>query len=412
MSDQVYASNIDPYWLSTRGVDNINFNKQTSPPLAYLNKGILYEMNDGHLYYNGTQLDGATSSGDVVGPSSSVNNDIAVFDGTTGKLVKDSSIKLVVSPNIASHNNGSYTHLPPDPASILTNGTILNFVDNDSENVLIGSNDDPEKYTDYTGKAGNTPFRNTCVGVYAGGTSMTSACTSCTLIGRGAGSSSTTGYESTFIGDGAGFNNTTGIGNVCIGYNAGSALYDTHNNIYISHAGNVLDSGVIRIGRAVGADKLLKNYQGGIYDVTTASATTQLVSCSDEGQLGTNGLSYVNTNVTFELGSALVGSASILCQISRIGNICHMRFTGGNLVLTGSVAYIGTISGALPVGFYGSSVIRTTMQLATTGSAGGPWSNYRLEIGTAGTIAISTYDMSSIPAESYNFLDICVSWIV
>lgn len=32
---------------------------------------------------------GGGGSGDVVGPSSSVNNRIAVFDGTTGKLIKD-----------------------------------------------------------------------------------------------------------------------------------------------------------------------------------------------------------------------------------------------------------------------------------------------------------------------------------
>jgi len=36
----------------------------------------------------------SAGSGDVVGPSSAVNNDIAVFDGTTGKLIKDSGVLL------------------------------------------------------------------------------------------------------------------------------------------------------------------------------------------------------------------------------------------------------------------------------------------------------------------------------
>ena len=36
----------------------------------------------------------ASATGDVVGPASSVNNDIALFDGTTGKLIKDSGVTL------------------------------------------------------------------------------------------------------------------------------------------------------------------------------------------------------------------------------------------------------------------------------------------------------------------------------
>lgn len=38
-----------------------------------------------------TVTGGSAGSGDVVGPSSAVNNNIAVFDGITGKLIKDGS---------------------------------------------------------------------------------------------------------------------------------------------------------------------------------------------------------------------------------------------------------------------------------------------------------------------------------
>lgn len=37
---------------------------------------------------------GATTGGDVVGPSSSVNNNVVFFDGVTGKLIKDSGLTL------------------------------------------------------------------------------------------------------------------------------------------------------------------------------------------------------------------------------------------------------------------------------------------------------------------------------
>jgi hypothetical protein len=45
------------------------------------------------------------SGGDVVGPSSSVNNNIALFDGTTGKLIKDSGILLSAKLDVAAGAN-------------------------------------------------------------------------------------------------------------------------------------------------------------------------------------------------------------------------------------------------------------------------------------------------------------------
>jgi hypothetical protein len=42
-----------------------------------------------------------SGSGDVVGPASAVNNDIALFDGVTGKLIKDSGVLLSSKANTA-----------------------------------------------------------------------------------------------------------------------------------------------------------------------------------------------------------------------------------------------------------------------------------------------------------------------
>ena len=55
------------------------------------NKGkILQVSNGGRLEL----VDADLGSGDVVGPSSSVNGDVALFDGTTGKLIKDSGFTI------------------------------------------------------------------------------------------------------------------------------------------------------------------------------------------------------------------------------------------------------------------------------------------------------------------------------
>lgn len=46
---------------------------------------------------------GASASGDVVGPASAANNGVAVFDGTTGKLVKDGGITSTTLSNYISY---------------------------------------------------------------------------------------------------------------------------------------------------------------------------------------------------------------------------------------------------------------------------------------------------------------------
>jgi len=49
-------------------------------------------------------IDGAGGSGDVVGPSSAVDGNIAVFDTTTGKLIADSGVNTAAI-NLFNHMN-------------------------------------------------------------------------------------------------------------------------------------------------------------------------------------------------------------------------------------------------------------------------------------------------------------------
>lgn len=62
MSGQTFAGPNDPLYLSTRGVNSASFNKLSAPPLAYLDKGIMYELDDGILYFNGMPLSGASGT--------------------------------------------------------------------------------------------------------------------------------------------------------------------------------------------------------------------------------------------------------------------------------------------------------------------------------------------------------------
>src|SRR5262245_689667 len=54
------------------------------------------------------------ASGDVVGPSSAIDLDIAIFDGTTGKLLKDSGI---IAGSLAPKASPAFTGVPTAPTA-------------------------------------------------------------------------------------------------------------------------------------------------------------------------------------------------------------------------------------------------------------------------------------------------------
>jgi hypothetical protein len=66
------------------------------------------KLEAGHRAYNGsawTALAGSGGVGDVVGPGSAVNNNIALFDTTTGKLIKDSGVAISLDGTLASNSD-------------------------------------------------------------------------------------------------------------------------------------------------------------------------------------------------------------------------------------------------------------------------------------------------------------------
>jgi hypothetical protein len=131
----------NPYYLSnTTANDKIFFNKLSSPPLAIPNKGVLYELNDGKLYFNGGEVT-PTVIGDVDGPTSSTDNAVAVFDGITGKLIKNSTTKIIGN-DISLDSNGK---LLQDTAHLLSN----------KDNLLVG-----DAGTNYTTETNNLLIEN------------------------------------------------------------------------------------------------------------------------------------------------------------------------------------------------------------------------------------------------------------
>lgn len=69
-------------------------NKYLNPPAFNSNTATPLTVADGKGINDDFRRVVANSSGDVVGPASSVDGDIAIFDGTTGKLIADSGVSI------------------------------------------------------------------------------------------------------------------------------------------------------------------------------------------------------------------------------------------------------------------------------------------------------------------------------
>jgi hypothetical protein len=94
MSAIVGPNNDQFYFLLTNGVERVSFIKLAAPPFAPLNQGVLYELADGKLYYNGNEILTAISPGTVQGPVSSTPNALVRWNNTLGTLVADSTVLL------------------------------------------------------------------------------------------------------------------------------------------------------------------------------------------------------------------------------------------------------------------------------------------------------------------------------
>lgn len=313
MSGQTNAGPDDNYYLSTRGVDSISFIKKDNPPLAFFDKGIMYELNDGILYFNGVPLTSGGGSGDVVGPISSTNNAIVRFDGTTGKLIQDSATILIDSEEYLNIKNYSSNMITIDnTGDQLFIGAYAgdNCTGVTSNNILIGNNVLGELDLGGTIQIGNTQQTlkiGRCVQASGNLNIPTAfgydACKNMltgsriVALGNSAGYSNSgthnvyCGYESgyncisssnTLIGDQAGYGITSGSNNTCLGGSAGTLLTTGSNNICIKNNGEAGDDSVTRIGSIYQN----KCFIGGISGKTTGLAGVAVL-CDSNGQLGT-----------------------------------------------------------------------------------------------------------------------------
>ncbi len=143
----------------------------------------------------------AGESGDVQGPDTAADGNIALFDGTTGKLLKAAGVV----------------------EGVATIDSTTNILKGDGSGNAIDSN---------VAIVGNTGTQDLFIGRAAGGTPSASS----TAVGDGALSSSTGFGSNTAIGANTLFGLVTGTNNVAVGDSALGSIVDGSNNVAIGSA--------------------------------------------------------------------------------------------------------------------------------------------------------------------------------
>ena len=175
-----------------------------------------------------------TGLGDVVGPAVATDSAVTLYDGVTGKLIKNSVLTVDGNDNL---NRSGVPWLQ----------TIVNNFSAGSGAFLTGLGSDNTALGTIALRDNTTGSSNVSVGFSAMRSNTTGV--SNTAVGTNALFAKTTGDSNVAMGDDSLVNLLTGANNISIGTLSGSALIGAEsNNIFIGNTGVVADNDMIRIG--------------------------------------------------------------------------------------------------------------------------------------------------------------------
>jgi len=198
-----------------------------------------------YLTTDGTNTSWSTNAGgDVVGPASSTANGIALFDGTTGKLLKDSASTdgLIYGLTVGRGAGAVATNTAVGASALAANTTGVG-------NAAFGAASLPANTDGYYNiaigyqslQSNTSGYRNTAIGAIALNANNTG--TFNTAVGNEALYSNTTASNNTAVGYQAGYTNQTGSEITFLGYQAGYNSTGTNNNFLGYQAGKNVSTG-------------------------------------------------------------------------------------------------------------------------------------------------------------------------
>lgn len=312
------------------------------PLAANLAQGELaINITDGKLYYENNSgvvtllASAAGSLGDVVGPASATANGIALFDGTTGKLLKNSSAQdgLIYGLTVGRGNGAVATNVA------LGAGALQSSNSGNGNNIAIGYE---------AGRSNTTGAYNTWVGGldYSGGLA----------VGR----NNTTGQYNAGFGAGALANNTTASNNTAVGYQAAYANTTGNENL------------------AVGSQALVANTTGsantaiGKFALGTNTTGTRLTAVgTGAGAAGnySSFVGYLSGNANTGDSNTGVGDSALKVHTSGVANTAMGQSAMSSSTTAASNAAFGVSAlGALTTGSFNVAVGRDALLANTTAS--------------------------------------------
>jgi hypothetical protein len=257
-----------------------SFTTGTASGTFYL-VSVLVTKVSADIYYSGIGSNTTTLTtaytpitGTVIGPGSSTNTALALWNGTTGSGLLNSNL--------------TYT----SPALTIPSGFSLSNVGGVKTLHFGGGTTDAFLGSNAGAVAGLSSSRN--VGIGSQSLIIATGASNNTCVGYRTGAAITTQLNNTFLGYSAGDSNT-GASNLFVGVFAGSACTTTEsNNILLLNGGVAAESGAIRIGTA---GTHTKAFIAGAYGVTPGG--TQNIALVDSlGQLGSSLLSTLLVGAT------------------------------------------------------------------------------------------------------------------
>lgn len=310
-------------------IDEVRKNKRIGGGFSKIHFESAYPGSDGQVLtkqadgsWAAENATGGSGSGDVVGPSSSVDNAIARFDGTTGKIIQDytsgaptisdtgnitlatgkilaiGSVNAVFSVGTASFYLAGSGNVGSSAASSLGMGFgSLVAVETNGFNVAIGNESQPGV------TSGST---NSTVGFKSGFALITGNRNS--LFGASAGRA-VLGNDNTILGESAG-RTTQGNANILIGCNGGR--YVTGDNLFVVNSLNQTNAA----GDA--ANSILYGSMN-----ATPSSQTLVTNSAFTATYGMN----VPTGQTYKIN----GTALAYTDITGAGNMLTSTYDAANV---------------------------------------------------------------------------------
>jgi hypothetical protein len=310
------------------------------------------------------------TGGDVVGPASATNNGIVLFDGTTGKIIKDSAASdgLIYGITIGRGGGGlsSNTALGSNALTVNTTG---------ASSTAVGLN---------TLSVNTTGSENTAIGrgtLFANTTGSSN-----TAIGRSALIANTTASNNTAVGHQAGLANTTGTSLVYVGYQAGKASTTADSNTAVGDrslqntttgAGNTALGGLTLQTNTTGASNTALGLWS-LFSNTTATGNTSTgyfsMRLNSTGADNTaNGIFALENNTTGSYNVALGSNA--LNKNTTASNNTAVGYQAGYSNTTGAITAVGRLA------LYSHTTGTSNVALGNSAGYGITTGNYNIAIG-------------------------------